>query len=65
MTDNMENLQNLIKVSVDNEYTEKLPTEDQIYIIADKMREALQGLYPVTDEEYAFFKKTTAINYCT
>lgn len=54
MTDNMETLQNLIKVSVDNEYTEKLPTEDQIYIIADKMREALQGLYPVTDEEYDF-----------
>ena len=57
MTDNMEILQNLIKVAVDSEYIEKLPTEDQIYIKADEMRAGLEALYPVTDEEYASLRK--------
>ena len=57
MTDNMMMLESQIKVYIDNTYRDKLPTEDQIFMAADQLREALKMLFPVSDEEFAELKR--------
>lgn len=57
MTDNMRMLRDIIKTTVDNKYSNKAPTEDQIEAEADALRTALAGIYPVTDEEFNELKR--------
>ena len=46
----------LTKKYIDNKFIGKLPTEDQIYTLADEFRVLISGI-PVTDEEFAEIKK--------
>lgn len=57
MTGNMEIVFQQIVNIVNTKYSEKLPTEDQIFAEADALRTAFSMLYPLTDEEYASIKK--------
>lgn len=57
MTENMEIVFQQIVNLVNTKYTDRLPTEDQIYTEAEALRVAFSSLYPLTDEEFLSIKK--------
>ncbi len=57
MTSNMEIVFQQIVNIVNTKYSDKLPTEDQIYAEADALRVAFSSLYPLTDAEYENLRK--------
>ncbi len=57
MTNNMETLTSLIKTSINERYKEIPPTEEQLYEEAEILRQALENLYPVSEEEFESIKQ--------
>ena len=56
MTENMDYLVGNITTTINKKYGDSLPTTDQIDVIAETLREALSGLFPVSDEEFTQIK---------
>lgn len=50
--DNIGMLENVISAAVNTKYKDIPPTEDEFRTLADSMRLSMDGLYPVTNEEY-------------
>ncbi|QCV78450.1 Z1 domain-containing protein [Enterobacter ludwigii] len=54
---NMEQLEGIISSSTNKEYPSIPPTEAQFQSIAEKLRNAMQSLYPVSDDEFDKIKR--------
>ncbi|HAG10721.1 MAG TPA: endonuclease [Desulfotomaculum sp.] len=49
---NIEQLENMISAAINTKYKELPPTEDEFLIMASSIRDSLNILYPVSDEEF-------------
>ena len=56
MTDNMKLLIGNITSTVNQKFGDELPTIDQINQIAETLRSALSGIFPVSDDEFEYIK---------
>ncbi|SEW38275.1 Z1 domain-containing protein [Ruminococcaceae bacterium KH2T8] len=57
MTENMEIVFQQIVNLINTKYSDRLPTEDQIYAEAELLRTAFSSLYPLSDDEFSSIKK--------
>ena len=56
-TNTYEPLENMISAGINSDFPEAPPTEAEFNEKADSLRMALQGVYPVTDEEFEGIKR--------
>ena len=62
MTENMKRFVDIITADINSKFGDDLPSLEDINTSADRMRSALGVIYPITDEEFSFVKKTLASN---
>lgn len=60
MTDNGSMLFSTIFVAINQQYKEDIPTIENINSMANKLRDSLSALYPVTNDEFLQIKKALA-----
>ena len=56
-TNTFEPLENMISAGINSDFPKAPPTETEFNEKAEKLRMALQGVYPVTDEEFEGIKR--------
>ena len=61
MTENMKRFVDIITADINSKFGDDLPSLEDINTSADRMRSALGVIYPITDEEFSFVKKTLSL----